>query len=84
MPLNIATLQIFHITDISNLNGILRNGGLHSDATLEMVGVQPSVIGDSNIKRRRLTENTVPCCAHRFVVSLCLFISVQGRLCYSL
>lgn len=58
---------IYHITDASNLPHILAAGGLHSEANLHMAGVQPTVIGHSNIKQRRLQEITVPCCGNRFV-----------------
>jgi len=67
MTINSANILIYHITDVSNLPNILEAGGLHSDATLQMAGVQPTIIGHSNIKQRRLQEITVPCCGNRFV-----------------
>jgi hypothetical protein len=63
---NPAEILIYHITDVSNLPGILAEGGLHSDAV--MAGKNPSlVIGYDHIKLRRLKEITVPCCGDRFV-----------------
>ena len=56
---------IYHITDVENLPSILRDGGLHSDAV--MAQRNPTVIGYSHIKERRLTQITVPCCSNRFV-----------------
>lgn len=67
MTIDVANILIYHITDVSNLPRILADGGLHSDATLQIAGVQPTVIGHSNIKQRRLQEITVPCCGNRFV-----------------
>lgn len=67
MSIELAKILIYHITDVSNLAGILRDEGLHSEVTLQMAGVQPTVIGHSNIKLRRLQEITVPCCGNRFV-----------------
>jgi len=67
MATNISNILIYHITDVSNLQHILEAGCLHSDSNLEMAGVQPTVIGHSNIKLRRLQEITVPCCGNRFV-----------------
>jgi hypothetical protein len=58
--------HIYHITDVENLPGILAERGLHSDA--EMVKKKPEVIiGYDHIKRRRLKEIAVPCCAWRRV-----------------
>lgn len=56
---------IYHITDVTNLPGILADGGLHSDAV--MAGRDPTVIGYDHIKKRRLEEIQVPCCGGRFV-----------------
>ena len=56
---------IYHITDISNLPGILADGGLHSDAV--MVGRDPTIIGHDHIKKRRLHQIQVPCCGGRYV-----------------
>ena len=64
--MNPAEIPIYHITDVSNLPGILAEGGLHSDAV--MAGKNPAlVIGYDHIKLRRLREITVPCCGNRFV-----------------
>lgn len=55
---------LYHITEIANLPSIIVDG-LLSDAS---VGDRPNqVIGYSNIKERRLTQYTVPCCGDRFV-----------------
>jgi len=58
-------ILIYHITDLENLPGVLRDGVLQCDAT--MAKRTPMVIGYSHIKERRLREIKVPCCAHRFV-----------------
>jgi len=60
-----AQISIYHITDVANLPNILSDGGLHSDAI--MAQRNPTVIGYSHIKRRRLTQIRVPCCNNRFV-----------------
>lgn len=66
MPVNPAEVLIYHITDVSNLPGIISEGGLHSDAV--MARRNPSVvIGYNHIKRRRLEEITISCCDGRFV-----------------
>jgi hypothetical protein len=62
-----TNILIYHITDVSNLSNIMNAGGLHSDSTLQSVGVQPSVIGHSHIKQRRMTEIVIPCAGNRFV-----------------
>lgn len=65
MPLDPARVAIFHITPVSNLAGIIEQGGLYSDAALEH---HPhDVIGYSHIKQRRLTEYRIACCGDRFV-----------------
>lgn len=56
---------LFHITDVTNLPGILAAGGLLCDAAVQ--NRAPTVIGYDQIKRRRLTEIRVPCCDDRFV-----------------
>lgn len=67
MPVNPLTTNIYHITDISNLAGIIANGGLSSDASMQAASHAPSPIGYQNIKHRRLHEYTVPCCGGSFV-----------------
>lgn len=67
MTMDLTKIWIYHITDVGNLPNILAAGGLHSEATLQMAGAHPTVIGHSNIKQRRLQEITVPCCSNRFV-----------------
>jgi len=60
-----AKVLIYHITDIDNLAGIIAEGGMHSDTV--MAKRNPSVIGYTHIKQRRLTQIQVPCCGGRFV-----------------
>ena len=60
-------INIYHITDLSNLPAIIRAGGLNCDVNLQNNGVQPAVIGYSHIKERRMREITVPCSNNRFV-----------------
>jgi hypothetical protein len=49
------TPQIFHITHVDNLAGILATGGLSSDAAMIARGGPQVTIGMSKIKQRRLT-----------------------------
>jgi hypothetical protein len=56
---------IYHITDVVNLAGILAEGGLLSDVA--MAQKNPTVIGYSHIKARRMKEIRVACCRGRFV-----------------
>ncbi len=56
---------IFHITDIENLPSILDAGGLLSDAVMSQR--DPTIIGHSHIKQRRLTQIRVPSCGDRYV-----------------
>ena len=65
MALRPAQILIYHITDVGNFPNILSDGGLHSDAV--MAQRNPTVIGYSHIKQRRLTQIHVPCCNNRFV-----------------
>lgn len=58
-------VSIYHITDVSNLPGILTDDGLYSDA--EVARRNPTVIGYPHIKERRLKEIRVACCGGRFV-----------------
>lgn len=58
-------ILIYHITDLENLQSILTDDGLCSDAA--MAQRKPTVIGYNHIKQRRLTEIRVPCCSNRFV-----------------
>jgi hypothetical protein len=62
-----AKVYIYHITDITNLQGIIDEGGLHSDAAMRAAGNEPTEIGYANIKWRRLHEYQVDCCEGRFV-----------------
>jgi hypothetical protein len=65
MRLRAAEVLIYHITDVANLPTIVSDGGLHSDAI--MVQRDPTVIGYSHIKERRLRQIRVPCCNYHFV-----------------
>lgn len=66
MSVNPAEILIYHITDVTNLPGILAEGGLHSDAA--MAKKNPAlVIGYDHIKKRRMEELTVDCCGNRHV-----------------
>jgi hypothetical protein len=56
---------IFHITHIDNLQSILKDGGLHSDAIV--AARDPKLIGYSEIKKRRLNEIHVSCCSYHYV-----------------
>lgn len=56
---------IYHITDLGNLEGILAEGKLLSDAV--MAERETEEIGHGHIKQRRLTEIRVACCQDRFV-----------------
>jgi hypothetical protein len=56
---------IYHITDVANLPGILLEGGLRSDVSMEQKN--PTVIGYAHIKERRMKQLRMPCCNGRFV-----------------
>jgi hypothetical protein len=64
-------ILIYHVTDLENLPTILSDGGLQSDAV--MAQRNPTVIGYTHIKERRLNEIRVPCCNNRFVGELIPF-----------
>jgi hypothetical protein len=67
MPIDPHRTNIYHITDVSNLPSIIASTGIHSDANMILAGAQPTVIGYTHIKERRMSEYTVPCCGNRFV-----------------
>ena len=56
---------IYHITDAANLPGILAEGGLHSDVAVAQRN--PTVIGYTHIKERRMNQIRVACCGGQFV-----------------
>jgi hypothetical protein len=56
-----AEPKIYHITHVDNLEGIVEQGGLLSDARIAQSGSPIQTIGMSGIKRRRLYELDVPC-----------------------
>ncbi|OYW94596.1 MAG: hypothetical protein B7Z13_04185 [Caulobacterales bacterium 32-67-6] len=47
--------KIYHITHVTNLAGIIANGGLRSDALMVAAGGPTQTIGMSSIKSRRLS-----------------------------
>ena len=53
--------KLYHITHVDNLAGIVRAGVLWSDAKRIELGLESTLVGMSNIKRRRLTELPVTC-----------------------
>jgi hypothetical protein len=53
--------KIYHITHVDNLEGIIRDGGLFSDAEMRQRNPAVQTIGMSEIKRRRLEEIEVSC-----------------------
>ncbi len=65
MSLRPENVLIYHITDVANLPGILAEGGLHSDVA--MAQRNPTVIGYTHIKERRMKQIRVGCCGGRFV-----------------
>jgi hypothetical protein len=65
MSLRPEQVPIYHITDVTNLPGILAENGLHSDVA--MASRNPTVIGYEHIKKRRMEEIRVACCDGRFV-----------------
>lgn len=66
MPYNRQQTLIYHITDISNLAGIVGSGGLMSDAAMVGNG-EHQVIGYDHIKRRRLEQIKINCVDDRYV-----------------
>ncbi len=46
--------EVFHITHLANLPGIIGAGGLHCDATMANQTTGPTSIGSTSIKQRRL------------------------------
>ncbi len=67
MALDLAATDIYHITDVANLAGIIQSGGLVSDVALAAAGGPAVAIGYAHIKRRRMTEYRMPCVGSRFV-----------------
>ncbi|OQX18437.1 MAG: hypothetical protein BWK76_07495 [Desulfobulbaceae bacterium A2] len=56
-----AQPKIYHITHIDNLPSVLATGYLESDGRRLRQGSSQTVVGITDIKRRRLFENDVPC-----------------------
>lgn len=67
MAIDTAVTNIYHITHVGNLASILEAGGLLSDVALGQAVANREVIGYEHIKRRRMYETRVPCCANRCV-----------------
>jgi hypothetical protein len=67
MPRDLSKILIYHITDVTNLAGILAAGGLHSDVALAKAGGPSMKIGYDHIKLRRMQEYRVACAGNRFV-----------------
>jgi hypothetical protein len=57
--------SIYHITDVANLPGIVAENAILSDAV--MAKRNPEIIGYDHIKKRRLKDIPVQCCAWRYV-----------------
>lgn len=62
-----AQPRIYHITHVDNLAGIVADGALWSDAVMVARGGPTTMIGMSDIKRRRLEELRVTCYPDNFV-----------------
>ncbi len=58
--------KIYHITHIDNLDGIIKDGGLWSDAQRDKRKIQNKSIGIHNIKNRRLNIE-IPCQSNTYV-----------------
>lgn len=67
MPRSPDQTLIYHITDVTNLTGILKSGGLLSDVAMAQSGLANINIGHNHIKQRRMTQYRVPCADNRFV-----------------
>lgn len=67
MPRDLNNTLIYHITDISNLPSIIRQGGLYSDALMRANFPGHTNIGYDQIKARRLSEIIVPFGSNKFV-----------------
>ncbi len=55
--------KVYHITPIGNLEGIIRDQCLWSDAVLLQKGLQSQNIGIHEIKKRRLEVISIACCS---------------------
>lgn len=67
MAIDPSRTPIYHITQIENLERIIAQGRLLSDAAMIAGGHQTTPIGDSDIKRRRLHDISTDCPPHRMV-----------------
>ena len=67
MQVDPSTTMIYHITNVSNLPGILASGGIYSDARMRDANLAPTEIGFASIKARRLGQYRIDCCNMRFV-----------------
>lgn len=73
MPVDPAETHIYHITDITNLDGIFAKSELLSDALMRKQQIGPTEIGYAHIKDRRLTQYRIGCCNNRFVAEFVPF-----------
>ena len=67
MPVDPKVAKIYHITDVTNLPGIVAAGGLFSDAQVRAKNQNTTEIGYAHIKQRRLDEYKISCCNGRAV-----------------
>lgn len=67
MARNLATIHIYHITQIDNLQAILEMNRLLSDAEMIRGNYNTAPIGDTGIKRRRLYEIQIDCPPYKHV-----------------
>lgn len=67
MPVDPKVTKIYHITDVTNLPGIVAAGGLFSDAQVRAKNQNTTEIGYAHIKQRRLDEYKISCCNGRAV-----------------
>ncbi|AQQ09930.1 hypothetical protein L21SP3_01751 [Sedimentisphaera cyanobacteriorum] len=65
--MNISNAKIYHITHINNLDNIIRNRAVYSDARLSKMDINTEVVGMESIKYRRLHEIKVKCYPHTTV-----------------
>jgi hypothetical protein len=67
MPIDPSKTYIYHITDVANLQSIIDEGSLLSDAEMRAQGKDVTEIGYASIKWRRLSSYAVDCCQGKFV-----------------
>lgn len=67
MTRDLTKIYLYHITDVTNLEGITARGGLLSDIAISQAGGPTLMIGHANIKLRRMTQYRIPCAGNRLV-----------------